>query len=395
MNAEGDFYRHLAQTSEAPLGLQIVDARGVYVYDVRGRSILDAISGVCVSAVGHRHPKVVAAIEEQVSCYQHVMVYGECVLSPQTRLAVALSDTLPEPLSVSYFTNSGSEATEGALKLARRYTGRSDFVAFKGCYHGSSYGALSLIGHESWRRAYRPLLPGVAHLPFGDEASLSAINQKTAAVIIEPIQGEAGVRIPTAAYLQAVSERCKATGALLILDEIQTGWGRTGTFWALERFGLRPDVLLSAKALGGGLPLGVFVSSREIMQCLSHNPPLGHISTFGGHPLSCAASLASLAVIEEEGLHLAAEAKGRYLRDRLAHPSFLEIRQQGLMIALQLESTEVARKVIASALQVGLLIDSFLFCESALRISPPLIITESDMDKLASLVNESVKKAGI
>ena len=387
-----NFYRHLAQTSPNPLGLEVDHAKGMYLYDVHQRPILDLISGICVSALGHCHPQVVAAIEAQLSRYHHVMVYGECVLAPQTELATALAQQLPESLSVVYFTNSGSEAVEGALKLAKRYTGRSKCVAFDQAYHGSTHAALSLSGVEAWKGPYRPLLPQIMHLPFGDTEALSSIDQSCAAVIIEPIQGEAGLRIPTKAYMQALRARTQEVGAQLIFDEIQTGWGRTGSFWAFEAFDIQPDILLTAKAMGGGLPLGAFISSSDRMSVLSKRPILGHLSTFGGNPLSCAASLASLRVIQAAQLHETSESKGKYLADVLSHPLFLEIRRKGLMMALQLPSVSMAEQIKAEALAQGLLLDSFLFCESALRVAPPLIIERKDMDRAAVLLHRAIQR---
>lgn len=392
MSLHKNFYRHLAQTSKHPLGLEIRSAKGMYLYDAAQRPILDLISGIAVSALGHQHPRIKEAIKTQAARYQHVMVYGECVLAPQVALATALAHRLPESLSVLYFTNSGSEAVEGALKLAKRYTGRARCVAFEQSYHGNTHGALSLTGEEKYKRAFRPLLPGITHLPFGDEKALAAINTETAAVILEPVQGEAGVRIPTSRYLKAVEARCQATGSLLILDEAQTGWGRTGTFWAFEHMDIVPNILLTAKAMGGGLPLGAFIASEAIMHCLRQAPPLGHISTFGGHPLSCAASLATLSVIEEQDLHHKSEAKGKYLAQQLRHPAFVEIRQTGLMIALQLPSARAAEQIAAAALKKGLLLDRFLFCESALRIAPPLIIEKKDMNKAAQLLHQAIEE---
>ena len=345
-----DFYTYLAQTSATPLGIEVVRAKGLYLYDTTGRPILDLISGIGVSALGHGHPRILQAIHTQSSAHQHVMVYGECILSPQTALAKAIASTLPKPLSVVYFTNSGSEAVEGALKLVKRYTGRSQCVACQDAYHGSTHGALSLTGNERWRRAYRPLLPGIQHIPFGNEEALSCITRKTAAVFLEPVQGEAGVRRALPAYLRAVRARCTDTGTLLVLDEIQTGWGRTGTFWAFEQAKIVPDVVLTAKAMGGGLPLGAFISSPTIMACLSHDPVLGHISTFGGSPLACAVSLATLSVIKEEQLHIQALEKGVYLAKQLAHPAFVEVRQCGLMLALQLRTKQAAQRLLQAAL---------------------------------------------
>ena len=374
-----------------PSGIEVKRAEGLHIYDTSGRRFVDLISGICVSALGHLHPKVVDAIHKQLSRYQHLMVYGECILAPQVELAVALSNRLPEPLSVTYFTNSGSEAVEGALKLAKRYTGRSTCIAFTHAYHGSTHAALSLCSIEEYKGAFRPLLPQVKHLPFGDHEALSEIDDHVAAVVIEPIQGEAGVRIPAASYMKALRNRTQLVGAELILDEIQTGWGRCGTFWAFESFGIVPDILLTAKAMGGGMPLGAFISSPERMKCLQKHPTLGHLTTFGGHPVSCAASLATLRVIEEQGLHLEAEAKGAQLVEALSHP-LLEVRRRGLMIALQLPSEEMAAQLKDAALEEGLLMDTFLFCPSALRVAPPLTIVERDISEIEERFSRALKR---
>ena len=386
-----NFYKHLAQTSSSPLGLEVARADGLYVYDTVGRPFLDLISGICVSALGHLHPRVVHAIHKQLSYYQHVMVYGECILAPQTELAASLARGLPEALSVTYFTNSGSEAVEGALKLAKRYTGRSICIAFENAYHGSTHAALSLSSVEAIKGPFRPLLPQIKHLPFGDTEALSEIDDRCAAVIIEPIQGEAGVRIPSKSYMKALRARTQAVGAELIFDEIQTGWGRCGTFWAFEDFEIVPDILLTAKAMGGGMPLGAFISSPERMNCLQSHPTLGHITTFGGNPVCCAASLASLRVIEEENLHLQAEAKGEALAKALSDP-LIDMRRKGLMMALQLPSEDMAEQLRRAALEEGLLLDAFLFCPSALRVAPPLIIEEQDIWYAAERFHRALKR---
>jgi acetylornithine/N-succinyldiaminopimelate aminotransferase len=375
------FLRHQAQTSEFPLLLEIERAEGVYMYTPEGRPILDLISGIGVSNVGHRHPRVLQAIQEQLDKYLHLMVYGELVQAPPARLAHALAATLPVPLDTVYFTNSGTEAIEGALKLAKRHTGRTGLVSAHNAYHGSTHGALSITGSEGFKNSYRPLLPDVAHLRYNELADLALITENTAAVVLETVQGEAGVRLPLPGYLPAVRQRCTEVGALLILDEIQCGFGRTGTQWAFEQFGVVPDILVCAKGMGGGMPIGAFISSPAIMVGFQTNPILGHCTTFGGHPVSCAASLATLQVIQEENLLAGVAAKAQRLRAQLVHPAIREVRNCGLLMAVEFDSFEVLKPIIDRALtEEGILTDWFLFCDNSLRIAPPLTITESEID---------------
>ncbi|WP_128543515.1 aspartate aminotransferase family protein [Larkinella soli] len=384
------FFRHVAQTSDFPLALEIERADGIHLYDTDGKRYMDLISGIGVSNVGHRHPRVLSAIQEQLDKYLHLMVYGEFVQTTQVQLAQALAQTLPEPLSAVYFTNSGTEAIEGAMKLAKRFTGRSEIVSCFNAYHGSTQGALSLSGSENFKRNYRPLLPGIRHIRHGDEAMLSGITGQTAAVIMEVVQGEAGVRIPQQAYLELVRKRCSEVGALLIFDEIQTGFGRTGTFWAFEGYGLVPDVVVCAKGMGGGMPIGAFISSPETIGVFRNNPILGHITTFGGHPVSCAASLATLQVIREEKLYQQAEAKGQLFRDLLVHPAIREVRGKGLMMAAEFESFGTLKPVIDRAIERGVITDWFLFCDNSMRIAPPLIITEEQIREACGLILEAI-----
>jgi acetylornithine/N-succinyldiaminopimelate aminotransferase len=375
------FLRHQAQTSEFPLLLEIERAEGVYMYTPEGRPILDLISGIGVSNVGHRHPRVLQAIQEQLDKYLHLMVYGELVQAPPARLAHALAATLPAPLDTVYFTNSGTEAIEGALKLAKRHTGRTGLVSAHNAYHGSTHGALSITGSEGFKNSYRPLLPDVAHLRYNELADLALITENTAAVVLETVQGEAGVRLPLPGYLPAVRQRCTEVGALLILDEIQCGFGRTGTQWAFEQFGVVPDILVCAKGMGGGMPIGAFISSPAIMVGFQTNPILGHCTTFGGHPVSCAASLATLQVIQEENLLAGVAAKAQRLRAQLVHPAIRKVRNCGLLMAVEFESFEVLKPIIDRALaEEGVLTDWFLFCDNSLRIAPPLTITEAEID---------------
>ncbi|WP_374755902.1 aspartate aminotransferase family protein [Larkinella punicea] len=383
------FFQHVAQTSDFPLALEIERAEGIYLYG-SGQRYIDLISGIGVSNVGHRHPRVLAAIQEQLDKYLHLMVYGEYVQTPQVELAHALAQTLPEPLSSVYFTNSGTEAIEGTMKLAKRFTGRREIISCFNAYHGATQGALSLSGSENFKRSFRPLLPGIRHIQHGDWQHLEKITQKTAAVIMEVVQGEAGVRGPEASYLQAVRKRCTEVGALLVFDEIQTGFGRTGTFWAFEDFGVVPDVLVCAKGMGGGMPIGAFISSAEIMSVFKTNPILGHITTFGGHPVCSAASLATLRVVQDEKLHEQAEAKGQLFKQLLVHPAIQAVRGKGLMLAAEFESFDVLKPVIDRAIAKGVITDWFLFCDNSMRIAPPLIITEEQIREACAVILNAI-----
>ena len=373
------FLQHLGQTSVAPMMLEIVSAKGIYMYGPDGKKYIDLISGVSVSNTGHCHPRVVEAVKNQVDMYMHLMVYGEFIQSPQVKYAERLTEILPLSLDSCYFVNSGSEAVEGALKLAKRFTGKSRIISFTNSYHGSTHGALSIQGSEVYRNAFRPLLPDTFQVGFNDEKSLSAIDNKTAAVIIEPVQGEAGVIFPENDFLTEVRTRCNSTGALLIFDEIQTGFGRLGQMFAIDRFCVVPDIILLAKALGGGMPLGAFISSREIMSALVSNPALGHITTFGGHPVSCAAGLASLNVIIDEKLAVKSKSKSALFKKLLAHPLISGVRGEGLFLAVQLTDPSYIHYVISHAPEHGLVLDYFLFCGDAFRIAPPLIIEEDEI----------------
>lgn len=401
------FFQHIAQTSDFPLALEIERAEGIYLFGAGGETYLDMISGIAVSNVGHRHPAVLAAIQAQLDKYLHLMVYGEYVQSPQAQLAEALAstltsphlDTLPRladgPLDTVYLTNSGAEAIEGAMKLAKRFTGRTELISCFNSYHGSTQGALSLSGDENFKRNYRPLLPDVRHIQHGSWPDLDRITTRTAAVIMEVVQGEAGVRVPDAAYMQAVRQRCTAVGALLIFDEIQTGFGRTGAFWAFEHIDVMPDVLVCAKGMGGGMPIGAFISSANIMNVFRNNPILGHITTFGGHPVSCAASLATLNVIRNERLHEQAEAKGQLIKQLLVHPAIREVRGRGLMLAAEFESFAVLKPIIDRAISrgpshQGVITDWFLFCDNSMRIAPPLIITDDQIREACALILEAI-----
>lgn len=386
------FLNHLAQTSSFPLMIEIDRAEGVYMYREDGKKYLDLISGIGVSNVGHRHPRVLQAIQQQLDKYMHLMVYGEFVQSPQVRLAEALAETLPESLSSCYLVNSGSEAVEGALKLAKRYTGRPNLVSCINAYHGSSHGALSVCGSEGFKQAYRPLLPGITHIRFGVAEDLAQLDETTAAIIIETIQGEAGVRVADKQYFRLLRERCNETGTLLILDEIQAGFGRSGTFWAFEQYDIVPDILVSAKGMGGGMPIGTFISSAEIMSVLKDNPILGHITTFGGHPVSAVASLATLQIIREEKLYEQAQHKAQLFKQYLQHPAIKEIRHQGLMMAAVYESFDILKPVIDRAIELGVLTDWFLYCDNAMRIAPPLIISDEEIREACGIILQATEE---
>ena len=349
------------------------------MYGPDGKKYIDLISGVSVSNTGHCHPRVVEAVKNQVGLYMHLMVYGEIIQSPQVKYAERLTEILPPALNCCYFVNSGSEAVEGALKLAKRFTGRSRIISFKNSYHGSTHGALSIQGSEFYRNAFRPLLPDTFQVSFNDDKSLDSIDNKTACVIIEPVQGEAGVIFPENDFLLKIRNKCNSTGALLIFDEIQTGFGRIGQMFAIDRFGVVPDILLLAKALGGGMPLGAFISSAEIMSALVTNPSLGHITTFGGHPVCCAAGLASLNVIIDEKLSESCNSKSALFRKELVHPLISEVRGEGLLLAVQLIDPAYIQYVIAHAPDYGLVLDYFLFRNDSFRIAPPLIISEEEI----------------
>jgi acetylornithine/N-succinyldiaminopimelate aminotransferase len=387
------FLRNLAQTSPSPIGLEIDRAEGSWLYTRDGRRYLDMIAGIGVAALGHGHPRVIAAIQEQARRHLHVMVYGEYVIEAQVRLASRLAALLPPVLSRVYFTNSGAEAIEGAMKAARKFTGRSGFAAFEGAYHGDTTGALALAGNPGFRAPFEPLLAGVRHLPFGNAAALEAIDASIAAVVIEPIQAEAGARIPSAEFMRALRARCDRVGAMLVFDEVLTGFGRTGRMFALEHFGVVPDVVVMAKAVGGGLPLGAFAGRDELVGTLAHDPPLGHITTFGGHPLSCAAGLAALEVIENEGLCQRAEESGAYLRDQLrglASAEIAEVRGIGLLAGVEFRSAASARRLVERALERGVVINWTLNADTVVRLAPPLNISRGEIDFAVAAMREAL-----
>ncbi len=384
------FLNYLAQTTDFPLLIEIERAENIYLYSPQGKRYIDLISGISVSNVGHRHPKVLQAIHNQLDKYLHLMVYGEYVQTPQNLLAKKLTENLPQNLNNCYFVNSGSEAIEGAMKLAKRYTNRSEFISCINAYHGSSQGALSLNGNENFKQNFRPLLPDIKHICYGSFSDLEKITNKTAAIFIETIQGEAGVKVACTTYFKALRERCTRTGTLLVLDEIQCGFGRTGKLWAFEHFDIVPDILVLAKGMGGGMPIGAFISSKEIMDSLKSNPILGHITTFGGHPVSCAAALATLEVILEENLISEVENKANLFKKLLIHPKIKQIRNKGLLMAVEFENFDVLKKIIDNAIENGIITDWFLFCDNAMRIAPPLIITNEQIEEACAIILEMI-----
>lgn len=386
------FLQHNAQTSTTPLLLEFVKAKGIYLYDSEGKKYMDLIAGIGVSNVGHCHDDVVKAVKQQAETYMHLMVYGEFVQSPQVDFAKAMAEVLPEQLNCTYFVNSGTEAVEGAMKLSKRYTNRQEIIAYKNSYHGSSQGSLSLMGNEEFKRAYRPLLPAIKFIDFDHLPDLNKITTATAAVFIETIQGEAGIRVPSKSYLQALRKKCTETGALLVFDEIQCGFGRTGKLFGFEHFGVIPDVLLLAKGIGGGMPIGAFISSKEIMSVFTENPILGHITTFGGHPVSCAAGLATLKAIEQQDLVTGVEQKGELFKQLLQHKAIKEIRGKGLMLAVAFDSYETNKRVIDACIADGIITDWFLHCSNAMRIAPPLIITEEEIREACRIILKNINE---
>ena len=379
------FLRHVCQTSPSPLGITVARAAGSTVWDVSGRAYLDLLAGMGVANVGHTHREVVAAVRAQAERHLHVMVYGEMIQQPQVDLAARLAGLLPPPLEVVYFTSSGAEAVEGALKTARKHTGRRRLVAFEGAFHGDTFGALSVGGNPRYRAPFEPLLADVAFLPFGDEQALAAIDERTAAAIVEPVQAEAGVRAPAPAFLPALRRRCDDVGALLVLDEVVTGFGRTGSLFAFERAGIVPDLLVLAKALGGGLPLGAFVGSAGVMQTLAHDPPLAHVTTFGGHPVSCAAGLAALEVLLRDRLVARAAALGATLQTQLralvGRGGLVVVRGVGLLVGLEFASAEAAAGFTRRALDGGLILNWTLHRDTVVRLAPPLVLTDDEAER--------------
>jgi acetylornithine/succinyldiaminopimelate/putrescine aminotransferase len=385
------FLHYQSQTSDFPLMLEIVKAKGIYMYGAKGEKYIDLISGISVSNLGHRHKKVVKAIKQQLKKYMHLMVYGELIQSPQVKLAEALSQSLAYQLDSVYFVNSGSEAIEGAMKVAKRYTQRTEIISCFDAYHGSSHGALSIGGGEQFKNAFRPLLPDIRQIRFGNLDDLVHITPRTACVVIEVIQAEAGVRLPSAEYLQALRAKCTAVGALLVIDEIQTGFGRTGTFWAFQHYQITPDLLVCAKAMGGGMPIGAFIGTQKIMSVLKNNPILGHITTFGGHPVSCAASLATLKEIRKGKLLEKVAEKEALFHKLLVHEKIKSVRSKGLLIAVEFEDFATLKPIIDQAIQLGVLTDWFLYCDNSMRIAPPLTIKKSQIYTACQLILQAIE----
>ena len=379
MNNRQLFLDHVGQTSEAPLCINIVKAEGSKMWDADGKEYIDLIAGISVCNIGHRHPAVVEAIKNQADAYLHIMVYGELVENPQVAYAKKLADHLPASLNAVFYTASGSEATEGAMKLAKRVTGRTQIISFKNSYHGSTQGALSIMGSEYWQQAFRPLLPDILQLSYNNFEDLNFITERTACVVAETIQAEAGVKPPLNGWLTALRSRCTATGTLLVLDEIQSGFGRNGSLWAFEQFNVVPDILLLGKALGGGMPLGAFIADKKLMDTLSYNPVLGHINTFGGHPVSCAAGLAAFKVLLDENYVADVKRKEQLFRSSLQHSLIKNISSAGLMLAVEFDSYATNKKIIDACIEQGVFTDWFLFAAHAIRIVPPLNISDTDI----------------
>ena len=387
------FFKHIAQTSSSPLGIEIERAEGVFLYTPDNRQILDLVSGVSVSNTGHGNKEIIKSVKTQIEKHMHLMVYGEVIQSPQSQHARLLAEQLPASLDCVYYVNSGSEANEAALKLAKRHTGRREMISFYNSYHGSTHGALSVMGNEEFKNSFRPLLPNVKHICFNNFADLEQITTKTACVIAEPVMAEGGVVLPQSGFLQALRERCTQTGALLIFDEIQTGFGRTGKLFAFQKYGVIPDILTLAKALGGGMPLGALVASQSLMRDWQSNPILGHITTFGGHPVSCAAALASLKLLlKESWIDEVNEKSAIFVEALKDHPKVKEIRAAGLLIAVDLVNEEYARRVLPLLIEEDILSDWFLFCPTAFRIAPPLIIDKEQSEMAAQRVRKALDR---
>lgn len=390
------FLSHIGQTSPSPMLIEVERAEGVFFYTPEGKRYFDLVAGVSVSNVGHANPQVVRAVQEQAARYMHVMVYGELVETPQVQYATRLAELLPGNLSSVYFLNSGAEAVEGALKLAKCYTGRTELISMRRAYHGSTHGAMSVMGQpegEEWKQAFRPLLPDTKALNFNNFEDLQQITSRTACVLVEPVQGEAGVRLPEKGYLEALRRRCDEVGALLIFDEIQTGMGRSGELFAMTKYGVTPDIVCLAKALGGGMPLGAFVARPEVMNTLQINPALGHITTFGGHPVCCAAGLAALNYLTDNRVVEEVERKGaRYEEQLIGHPAVVEIRRSGLLLAVELGRSDRLYRLMEIFKEVGIMSDWFLYCDTAFRISPPLVITDEEIDQSVVLIRQALDR---
>jgi acetylornithine/N-succinyldiaminopimelate aminotransferase len=387
------FFQHLAQTSDKPIGIEVASAKGIYINDTEGKAFIDMIAGFSVANIGHSHPAVIKAIQEQIEKYMHVIVYGEFVQAPQVQYAKALTSLLPDNLQSVYFTNSGAEATEGAMKLAKRVTGRTKIIAFEGAYHGSTQGALSVMGDEYFRNAFRPLLPDVLHLRYNNFEDIDLIDDTVACVIVELVQAETGITPANKEWVLALKKKCESLCALLIVDEIQSGFGRTGTLFAFEQYGICPDVLLVGKALGGGLPLGAFIADTKMMGTLTENPVLGHITTFGGNPVACAAGKAALEVLQNSEWIKDVKAKEEYLIANLNHPAVIHRNHKGIWMSMQFESAALTKKIAAACVQNGIITDWFLFAEDRIRIAPPLCITLEELKEAVEKIIASINVA--
>ena len=385
------FQRNLAVPAEDAKAMEVVKAEGIYLYTDKDEQYIDLVSGVSVSNIGHRHPKVVEAVKDQSDKYMHLMVYGKYIQSPQVQLAGLLSSVLPHYLDSVFLVNSGSEAIEGALKLAKRISGKREIIAFKNAYHGSTHGALSILGNEEMKYAFRPLLPDIKFLKYNNVTDIDQISSNTACVVVEAIQAEAGIIIPDLNFMELLDKKCKQNGCILIVDEVQMGFGRTGKMFAFEHFNIKPDIICLAKGMGGGMPIGAFVSSKENMSLLTHNPELGHITTFGGHPVSSAAALASLKVILEEELHNKSNEKGKFIANAINnHPKVKSIRQSGLMLAVDLHSKYKASDMVNRLKENKMIVDQFLFNDISFRIAPPLTITQNELEIVVDRVLKSL-----
>jgi acetylornithine/N-succinyldiaminopimelate aminotransferase len=392
MDNSENFMQYQAQTTHHPIMIDVERAEGVFIYDLNGKKYFDLIAGLAVANIGHGHPRLLKAIKSQIDKYMHVMPYGEYVQSPQTNLAKKLAELLPNNLNTSYFVNSGTEAVEAALKLAKRFTGRTKIVSCKKSYHGSTHGALSVSGNEVKKYAFRPLLPEIYFMEFNNADDLILIDNQTACVIMETVQGDAGVRIPSKTYMKALREKCTETGALLILDEIQVGFGRTGKLFAFEHFEIVPDILTLAKSMAGGMPMGAFVSTQEIMKTLSHDPMLGHITTFGGHPVCCAAAIENINILIDEKIIEQVEEKGKLMENLIKHPLIVEIRRIGLMFAIEFDTEETVEKIFKKCLEKGVITFWFLSCKNSFRLAPPLNISTIEIQEACAIIKMSIEE---
>ncbi len=388
-----NFYNHIAQTSATPMGLVIDHARGSHLHTADGRSYVDFISGIAVSSLGHAHPEVVAAVQQQAAAHMHVMVYGEYIQKPQSRFAALLTEQLPKKLSRVYLVNSGTEANEGALKLAKKYTGRHEFLSFHHSYHGDTHGSLSVTGRDVYRKPYEPLLPGITFAEFNDDAALSFVSKSTAAVILEPIQGEGGIKPARQDWLQNLRKRCDETGTLLIFDEIQSGFGRIGSLFAFDHYGVQPDILTMAKAMGGGMPMGGFAASDEIFEVFKYDPPLNHVTTFGGHPVSAAAAHAALNVLIRDGWMERASVIEQTARELLQSDGIREVRGKGAMLGIQLHSQKQTQHTVESCLEKGIILGWTLHSDTLIRIAPPLTIDQTILEETLATISEEAESA--